>query len=103
MVTQEFNCIAYIFFRNVETVHPIDKTWFNHANGIFINAFGFHRFHKLFCGKINHTTVFMTDDDYIFDAHAICRYKQALNDVINRLRYAVAGRLNGDDLAAIKS
>ena len=45
----------------------------------------------------------MTDDDYIFDAHAVCRHKQALNDVINRLRYAVAGRLNGDNLAAIKS
>ena len=45
----------------------------------------------------------MTDDNYIFDAHAVCRHKQALNDVINRLRYAVAGRLNGDNLTAIKS
>ena len=45
----------------------------------------------------------MTDDDYIFDAHAICRHKQALNNIINRLRYAIAGRLNGDNFAAIKS
>ena len=103
MLTQEFYCIAYVFFRNVESIHPIDKAWFNHANRIFIDAFSFHRFHKLFCGKINHTTVFMTDNDNIFDAHTICGYEQALNDVINRLRYAVTGGLNGDNFTTIKS
>ena len=45
----------------------------------------------------------MADNDYIFNAHAVCRYKKALNDVIDRLRYAVTGSLNSDNLAAIKA
>ena len=62
MVTQEVNCIDYIVFGDVETIHPVNKSWFDHANRIFTDTFFFHGLHKSCSREVNHAAVLMADD-----------------------------------------